>query len=627
MKELGVINAVIMIVISSGNLYLIVTYLKENWRLALFHLINSYILILYISGLLGRLNLGVMLIYMVGGLGLGRIVFDKICLKKNLGLSLLDIAWFIPFLIFIKSVPSDFKFTTFDEFPNWALYIKFLTIEQTLAGLDSATRFINEGFNQAYPPAQLLFQYLWVNLLPWNESYVLSAQIILSLAILITISSFIGVQSRFWQFIVFFNLLSLQYYVGIEFNNILADGFLALHFTATILLAYKIEISSSKIALVSLALFVLVLIKPISFVFSLLPIMIVVSRIIRAETKTLTSLGRSLKNSRSLVSHVLILVVGPLVGIVSWRIHVNSLSLNSNVNSLSLKSGSLRETSSDYADFFFGEIYGADNLAGNTTDLPSVFDKFNVSLFFIYIFSILVCLIVIRFITDFDQSALKMAMTNIVVFTIIFQLILVFLYTYIFGEVAAVIRYSIPLIFLWLTLSGLLLFLSFTSYLHTRFFKILGFALTLLVLPSQLTQDMTQIRSDPDKLQVRSSVEQIAFEVEKVVKPDEKVYLVYQGSDGFEKYIFSYLVLPIRSNDQCWNLEVKEGSLDRWTCSTAFPSVLTGYDYLFLANSDSAFWKTYSQYFEGDKKDFYDGLFKISSTEDDITLSKVKIIS
>jgi hypothetical protein len=625
MKELGEINAVIMFVISLGNLYLIVTYLKENWKLALFHLINSYILILYISGLLGRLNLGVTLIYMVGGLGLGRIAFDKIYLKKIFGLSLLDVVWFIPFLIFIRSVPSDFKFITFDEFPNWALYIKFLTIEQTLAGLDSSTRFVNEGFNQAYPPAQLLFQYLWVNLLPWNESYVLSAQIILSLAILITISSFIGAQSRFWQFIVFFNLLSLQYYIGIEFNNILADGFLALHFTATVLLACNIGLSSRKIALVSLALFVLVLIKPISFVFSLLPIMILVSRIIRAETKTLISFGRSPKISRSFVSNVLVLLAGPLVGIVSWRIHVNSLSLSSNINSLSLKSGSLRETSFDFANFFFSEIYGADNLAGNTTDLPSVFNKFNVSLFLIYVFSIFVCLIMIRFITDLDQSALKMTVTNIVVFTIIFQLILVFLYTYIFGEVVAVIRYSIPIIFLWLTLSGLLLFLSFTSYLHARFFKILGFALTLLVLPSQLALDMTQIRSDPDKLRVRNSVEQIASDVEKIVKTDEKVYLVYQGSDGFEKYIFSYLILPIRTNDQCWNLAVQGGSLDRWTCSTAFPSVLTGYDYLFLANSDSDFWKTYSQYFAGDEKDFYDGLFKISSAGDDITLSKVKL--
>jgi hypothetical protein len=91
--ELGVINAVFIFLISLGNLYLIVTYLKENWKLALFHLINSYILILYISGLLDRLNFGVRLIYAVGGLGLVRICFDKIYLKKNFSLKLLDVVW------------------------------------------------------------------------------------------------------------------------------------------------------------------------------------------------------------------------------------------------------------------------------------------------------------------------------------------------------------------------------------------------------------------------------------------------------------------------------------------------------------------------------------------------------
>lgn len=625
MNKLYLINSLVIILISLGNLYLIVTYLKDNWKLALFHLINSYIIILYIFGILNKLNLGVMLIYAVGGLGLGRIFFDKLYLRVNFSLKLFEVAWFLPFLIFIRSVPSDFKFTTFDEFPNWALYIKFLTIEQTLAGADSATRYINEGFNQAYPPAQLLFQYLWVNLLPWSESHVLSAQIVLLLATSIVISSFVRMQSRFWQFIVFFNLLALQYFVGLEFNNILADGFLALHFTATVLLAYNVGISYRNIALLSLALFALVLIKPISFVFSLLPIIILVSRVSGVKSNTLISVRRFPKISKSPMTYGLILLSGPLIGIVSWRIHVKSLGLNSEINNLSLRSGSIRETSFDYAHFFFSEIYGADNLAGNTTNLPSFFDRFNISLFSIYVFSIFICVIMVRFIPLPERPTLKLMITNTVVFTIIFQLILVFLYTYIFGEVVAVIRYSIPLIFLWLTLSCSLLFLSFTSYLHTRFFKILGFALTLLILPPQLNQDLIKIRSDPDKLRVRNSIEQFASKVEKIVKPDEKVYFIYQNSDGFEKYIFSYLILPIRTNDQCWNLGVAGGSLDRWTCSAALPSLVKGYDYLFLANSDSAFWETYYLYFKGDKKDFNDGLFKISAIDGDITLTKVKL--
>ena len=202
--------------ISIGNLWLIRFYFSEKWNLALFHLVNFYISILYLFALADKLEIGVNFVYLTGSIGILHIVKSK----QNLEFSFLQVVrsafWILPFVVFIRAIPSNFRFTMFDEFHNWAPYIKYLVIEDKLAGLESTTRLLNEGFNQSYPPAQLMFQYLLIHKLDWQESNVITAQIILLLALIISITHLINAKSIYIRVLTFISLLGtfIWKYIG-----------------------------------------------------------------------------------------------------------------------------------------------------------------------------------------------------------------------------------------------------------------------------------------------------------------------------------------------------------------------------------------------------------------------------
>lgn len=600
--------------ISIGNLWLVRFYFSEKWNLALFHLINFYITILYLFALADKLESGVNFIYLTGSVGIMHIIK----FKQNLKFSLLQIVqssfWILPFIVFIRAIPSNFRFTMFDEFPNWAPYIKYLVIEDKLAGIESATRLLSEGFNQSYPPAQLLFQYLLIHKLDWQESNVIAAQIILLLALIISITHLIDAKGIFLRILTFISLLAGYYYLGLSFGNILADGFLAVHLCATFLLALKSKLNLKASLLVSIAIFVLILIKPISFVFALLPILVLITRIICNDLKLSENNSRSYflpKLTKQSLVKVFVIIFVPLFSYVSWFFHVMSLELNSALNTIKFKPNSYVETAKSYSSFFFAEIYGTDNLIGNTTDLPLLFDKLNISLFVVYLSAFFFSLLMIYFISDNRRFVLQFGLFAITIFTLFFQLILIFLYTFYFGGVVAVIRYSIPILFLWVIWLIALAFTFLEEYSLNIIFKTGLIFLIMIFLPSKLVADSKQINPIQLNLETRIDIEKMALEVKQKVQPTSKVYFIFQGSDGYEKYIFSYLILPIGSNDQCWSLNSPGVNFSRWSCEANLGEVLMDYDYLYLGYSDISFLREYSGFFDSNKDFVQNGLYKI----------------
>lgn len=612
--------------ISIGNLWLIRFYFSEKWNLALFHLVNFYISILYLFALADKLEIGVNFIYLTGSVGILHIVKSKQNLKFSFLQAVRSAFWILPFVVFIRAIPSNFRFTMFDEFPNWAPYIKYLVIEDKLAGLESTTRLLNEGFNQAYPPAQLMFQYLLIHKLDWQESNVITAQIILLLALIISITHLINPKSIFIRVLTFISLLAGYYYLGLSFGNILADGFLAVHFCATFLLALKSKLNLKASLLVSIAISVLILIKPISFVFAFLPMSVLLVRVIYNELKLNQNSSQpyflSKLTKRSLVK-VFSIVFAPLLSYLSWFFHVKSLELNLALNTIKFEPNSYIETAKSYSNFFFAEIYGTDNLVGNTTDLPVVFDKLNISLFAVYLIAFFFSLLMIFFMPDNRKLVFQFSLFAITAFTLFFQLILIFLYTFYFGEVVAVIRYSIPILFLWFVWSITLVFILLEEYSLNVIFKTGLIFLILILLPPKLVADAKQISPVQSNFETRINIEKMAFEVKQKLQPKSKIYFIFQGSDGYEKYIFSYLILPIRSNDQCWSLNSPNVDSSRWSCEANLIEVLMDYDYLYLGNSDISFLREYSEFFVSNKDFIQNGIYKIQRKSGGLILNKV----
>jgi len=612
--------------ISVGNLWLIRFYFSDKWNLALFYLINFYITILYLFALADKLESGVNFIYVTGFVG----ILHLVKFKRNLNFSLLQFVqsslWILPFIIFIRAIPSNFRFTMFDEFPNWAPYIKYLVIEDKLAGIESATRLLNEGFNQSYPPAQLLFQYLLIDKLDWQESNVIAAQIILLLSLVISITYLINAKGIFLRILTFISLLAGYYYLGLSFGNILADGFLAVHFCATFLLALKSKLNLKASLLVSIAIFVLILIKPISFVFALLPMIVLITRIISNDLKLSQNNFQSYfltKLTKQSLVKVFGIVFITFFSYLSWFLHVKSLELNSALNTIEFKPNSYVATAKSYSSFFFAEIYGADNLVGNTTDLPLVFDKLNISLFIVYLIAFFFSLLMITFISDNRKRIFQFGLFSITVFTLFFQLILIFLFTFYFGEVVAVIRYSIPILYLWVVWLVALAFTLLEKYAFNIIIKTGLIFLILILLPPRLVADTKLINPIQSNLETRINIEKMALEVKQKLQPTSKIYFIFQGSDGYEKYIFSYLILPIRSNDQCWSFNSPSDDSSRWNCEANLSEVLKDYDYLYLGNSDISFLREYSEFFESSNDFVQNGIYKINRKSGGLILNKI----
>ena len=229
----------------------------------------------------------------------------------------------------------------------------------------------------------------------------------------------------------------------------------------------------------------------------------------------------------------------------------------------------------------------------------------------------------IYFISDNRRFVFQFGLFAITIFTLFFQLILIFLYTFYFGGVVAVIRYSIPILFLWVIWLIALAFTFLEDYSLNIIFRTGLIFLIMIFLPSKLVADSKQINPIQLNLETRIDIEKMALEVKQKVQPTSKVYFIFQGSDGYEKYIFSYLILPIRSNDQCWSINSPSVDSSRWNCEANLSEVLMDYDYLYLGNSDISFLREYSEFFESNKDFVQNGIYKINSKSSGLILNKI----
>jgi hypothetical protein len=101
--------------------------------------------------------------------------------------------------------------------------------------------------------------------------------------------------------------------------------------------------------------------------------------------------------------------------------------------------------------------------------------------------------------------------------------------------------------------------------------------------------------------------------VKKHIAKDEKVYFIAQNTNGLERAVFTYAMLPFTSSmEWCWSLGQKYFEGDVWTCNTSLESVLKGYTYLALYSADEQFWKNNGTLFDPSVIGAKSGVFKIN---------------
>jgi hypothetical protein len=197
------------------------------------------------------------------------------------------------------------------------------------------------------------------------------------------------------------------------------------------------------------------------------------------------------------------------------------------------------------------------------------------------------------------------------------------LYITFFGEVAALTRYTVPFLYAWLLILLYLFIEEFEKIRNKNLLILIGVVVIYFSIPSPLKSDMYMIKSNPIKLEKRVEVENLALLTKKIAGNTDRVYFLYQNSDSFEKFIFSYIILPIASNDHCSSIGNSYSPSDRWTCSIDLESVLTGYDFLVIGQSDENFWKSNTIYLERGSYQKSKGIFKIKYTGKKLLLENI----
>jgi len=420
-------------------------------------------------------------------------------------------------------------------------------------------------------------------------------------------------------------------------SNLLADGLLAVQFAAALGIV-ALQRSERRINFLQGILIAnLILIKPTGFVFALCAAVFVVSHLFartyngEAHQSNLGFLSSLRKTGISTV----IVLLPAAVSYISWQIHLRRINVTPGVESFSfatIRTPEFKnrwiETISSYKDNFFGSLHGPDNLAGITLSTPKVVEILNISLF-----SIIVVLAVVHF---FIATTTKGAQRNsslinallFIVLAIFYQFFLIFLYMFFFGEYegvrsGALVRYSSSFLLAWAIYVFALVVIRVSDLKwKTVTLPIIGLAL-LIIAPTGFSDEIRNIEPNPTKLAARFDVEKITHQVSKQVDQGEKTYFIYQKSDGFEKYIFSYLILPLASNWACPSLGAPYYEGDVWTCPMDLPEALRGYDFLAVGNGDARFWAENAKYLEPGSAAGREGLYRVSFNAGNLSLKLV----
>ena len=285
-------------------------------------------------------------------------------------------------------------------------------------------------------------------------------------------------------------------------------------------------------------------------------------------------------------------------------------------------------TLSSYAKNFFGSLHGPDNLAGITLATPKIVEILHISLFSILVILCITQLVLALF--EKPQARRKQLTTSFVFISIaiFYQIFLILLYLFFFGEYegvrsAALVRYSSSFILAWAIFVLGRLFHYLAQLKPKTVLVSLATLSIIAATPSAFANDIRKIESNPAKLQARLDVERIVPIIEKYVRIDQKVYFIYQKSDGFEKSIFSFLTLPTISNWNCASVGKPYYNGDVWTCDLALDAAIKDYDFLAVGNGDDVFWARNSKFLAPGSLDARQGLYRIIQSGDSIELREL----
>lgn len=584
------------------------------------------ILCTYVGSLLEQLPLTVWTLY---GIGLTALMASiTYCVKKRR----LEQFWTNPaniiFVVFSFVALVYFRnsaFVSWDEFSHWGLVAKDIFLKNSLPVAGGPIRLVS------YPPGLPLFQYFFIKPGGFSEGLIYSATSVFVLAALTTV---VPLQKTSKKTLIGAALLVVIFLIEPFFDWQLAyaDHVLGVAFGSAIVIGLD-QRSGTRNWLWSLPiLMILVLVKPIGILFAIFAFGIITS-FVTWKIKSRAHRFRShispkmeLKVSKvwhALIVNILITSIGIALVYLSWKSHVD------------LRFGNVGRGLPNLPNFSdLTESFNGKRLTQDLTTLKAFGGFFMRSAV-----PFLLCfggawVLTRKSSNNETGKALRVVFIMGALSYIAYLFILLVLYLYFFGayegpRLASIGRYTGSYY-----LGAMMVFVFFTFRDYQQSFRKNIYSrimLALVLIWCGIGAQKSRVLAGPKGLnEGRISIQKKLAPIQKLASPKDRIYIVWQRSNGSQLNIARYELYPRQLNAWCWALGEKYVGFnpDVWTCDITveeFREKLAGFDFVLIGQAFEPFWDRYGSIFSDSTKRSKTGVFKVVHTSGILFLAPIEV--
>ena len=597
--------------------------MKKSAALTIPISVLSIICLLYLFLIFDILIIGFFLVIALSLLSLGFYIYlsvkkDKNSLKK---LYSPPVIVFVILSLIIYLGTKNLYATVFDEFSHWALIVKNLHYFNALGDGAGVTVVFKE-----YPPAIALFQYFYSKLnFSFVEGSLYTAKGVIYASLLIIV-----LKDHEWKeigrillksiLVISLPLLFFNYF----YHALYVDGLLGAFFAYIVIISFLEKPSVFSYVNISLAMFVICLVKPSGLWIGIIALSIFYINILRTKENRI---GR--KN--------IICLSAPLIAILlaffSWKIFVNTHYEDIASNSIIIKYQEiLNVISGNHKDYQYQTVVA---FAKYLTE--HVFSSYILRLYYTS-YLILIGLIGTFFVSAAEnpqeRKKRKIFALAIAAGLLVFTVSLLFLYLFSFTEteavgLAACQRYLSTYFF------GGLASLVFLILLNKKKTSAVLIAILLIILidftPMMELTVLARVKSASTKIAMEKyeDIKDAAGELD--YKNDKVYYLDFDAShSGYEYWVSKYLFTPVKINSEgSWRIGEKYNENDTLTYnidSDEWAKILIDekYTHVYILQPSEKFKIGFGQLFENGADSIREkSIYKIDKTEDTLTLVKI----
>lgn len=566
----------------------------------------------YLFAVVGLLSWGANLTLWLGVI-VGILALRKEKLKKDLytQILLMNILWIAPIVIFYLAVPNDFLFLLWDEVGGWARSQKL--IHDTNALLNA-----NSPFSlRSYPPGQQIFQYYITKTTFWSEKNLLIAQNIFIFSALLCVAGSLF-KKAIWGCIIYITMLPMIYFFKFDYNTIYCDPLVSAVFAGCLALTLKPLEGLEDAWVLAISLSGFLLLKDISLVFTTLVIFVYALELIRASNEDQST--TNLYKTQAILKSLMICVLTASMIVLSWRWYVSVIG--------TAKTEMIRLSLEEFMQDAYRQRAGATLTAFIYTVVQpnyfvAEFKKLTLNFSMLTVISATIGMSGLAVLFSPKQKRVYAFLIGLVctIGAVGYLLFLLWLYLTYFTEyegtrLASFDRYSMTYLLAWV----LFTYAWLMSIVASRFKKIyvillpIGCALLAYsFVPTKFYSDIKKLKLDQESFEKRKATQALSDQVRKYIKPGEKVYFLAQNSNGYERHLFDYAMLPYPPND-CWSVGKKYNEGDVWTCDRPLGLLIKDYTFLAIYAADERFWNDNAELFETSGVGKARGVYKINVT-------------